>query len=69
MLGNGGAGELFGQQPGEVYDRGAWPIARHDVLSLSGGVALDQNDAAERLAVELRYVVFDEPIPTWARRT
>ena len=47
MLGNGGARELLRQQAGEVHDRGARPIASHDVMGLVGVVALDQDHTTE----------------------
>ncbi len=70
MFGNGGARELLRQQAGEVHDRGARPIARHDVLGLAGVVALDQDHTTERLAVDFSDVVLDPAVVAiGARRT
>src|SRR5690242_1920580 len=51
VLGNRGAGELLSQQTGKEQQRAAWPVTRHDVLGLPGGVIVDQDDAADRLAM------------------
>src|SRR6266550_1352812 len=57
VLGNSGAREPLTQQTGKEQQRAAWPVTRHDVLGLPGGVIGDQDDTADRLAVDLSYVV------------
>src|SRR5262245_31545837 len=62
MLGNGGSGELLAQQTGQQEQRAEWPVTRHDVLGLPGGVALDEDNAADGLATNLGDVVFEEVV-------
>ena len=62
MLGQGGAGELLAHQAGQEQERGAWPVVRHDVLGLPGGVAGNQNDTADGLAADLSGVVLEEAV-------
>src|SRR5205823_14632327 len=57
VLGIGGVGELLAHQAGQEQQRAAWPVVRHDVLGLSGGVAGDQDDTADGLAADLSGVV------------
>ena len=52
VLGKGGAGELPTQQAGDEQQRAAWPLVYHDVLGLPGGVAGNDADDAEGLAVD-----------------
>jgi hypothetical protein len=40
----------------------AWPVTRHDVLGLPGGVAGDQDDTADGLAADLSDVVLEEAV-------
>src|SRR5258706_425866 len=42
--GNRGAGELLSQQTGEEQQRATWPVTRHDVLGLPGGVIVYHDD-------------------------
>src|SRR5438552_3541102 len=42
--------------------RAAWPVTRHYVLGLPGGVIGDQHDTADRLAVDLSDVVLEEAV-------
>src|SRR5262245_1852469 len=56
--GNRRPGECPRQQAREVYNRSAWPITRYYVLSLPGGVVLDQHDTADWLAADFGDVVF-----------
>jgi hypothetical protein len=58
----GGAGELLAQQAGKEQQRAAWPVTRHDVLGLSGGVEGDWDDTADGLAVDLSDVVLKETV-------
>src|SRR6266446_2411911 len=62
VLGNRSARELLTQQTGKEQQRTAWPVSRHDVLGLPGGVIGDQHDTADRLAVDLSYVVLEEAV-------
>src|SRR5262249_52586675 len=62
VLGIGGAGELFAHQAGQAQQRAAWPVVRHDVLGLPGGVAGDQDDTADWLAAQLCRVVLEEAV-------
>ena len=62
MLGKRGAGELLVQQAGKEQQRAAWPVTRHDVLGLPGGVAGDQDDTADGLAADLSDVVLEEAV-------
>src|SRR6266550_4332082 len=64
VLGNSGAREPLTQQTGKEQQRAAWPVTRHDVLGLPGGVIGDQDDTADRLAVDLSYVVLEEAVVT-----
>jgi hypothetical protein len=58
----GGAGELLAQQAGKEQQRAAWPVTRHDVLGLSGGVEGDEDETTDGLAVGLSDVVFKEAV-------
>ena len=40
----------------------AWPVTRHDVLGLPGGVTGDQDDTADGLTVDLSDVVLEEAV-------
>ena len=62
MLGDRGAGELLAQQAGKEQQRAAWPVTRHDVLGLPGGVTGDQDDTADGLTVDLSNVVLEEAV-------
>src|SRR5258708_37477957 len=62
MTGDRGAGELLAQQAGKVDQRAAWPVTRHDVLGLPGGVTGDQNDTADGLTVDFGDVVLEEAV-------
>ena len=46
VLGNRSPGELLAQQAGKEQQRAAWPVTRHDVLGLPGGVAGHDSDPA-----------------------
>src|SRR5712691_732238 len=62
VLGMGGVGELLAHQAGQQQQRAAWPVVRHDVLGLPGGVAGDQDDRADGLAADLSGVVLEEAV-------
>jgi len=62
MLGDGGASELLGQQAGKEHNRAAWPVTRHDVLGLPGGVTGDQDDTADGLTVDFSDVVLEKAV-------
>src|SRR6266481_578427 len=62
VLGNRSACELLTQQTGKEQQRSAWPVTRHDVLGLPGGVIGDEHDTADRLAVDLSDVVLEEAV-------
>ena len=62
VLGIGGVGELLAHQAGQEQQRTAWPVVRHDVLGLPGGVAGDQDDTADGLAADLSGVVLEEAV-------
>src|SRR5262249_5578575 len=62
VLAVGSAGELLAHQTGQEQQRAAWPVARHDVLGLPGGVSSDQNDTADRLAADHGRVVLEETV-------
>jgi hypothetical protein len=57
-----GAGELLAQQARQEQQRAAWPVTRHDLLGLPGGVAGDQDDTADGLAADLSDVVLEEAV-------
>src|SRR6266550_3248550 len=64
VLGDRGARELVTQQTGKEQKRAAWPVTRHDVLGLPGGVIGDEHHTADGLAVDLSDVVLEEAVVT-----
>src|SRR6266480_1929554 len=62
VLGNSGAREPLTQQTGKEQQRAAWPVTRHDVLGLPGGVIGDEYNTADRLAVDLSNVVLQKAV-------
>ena len=62
MLGYGGAGELLRQQAGKEQHGTAWPVTRHDLFRLPGGVEADQDDTADGLATDLCDVVLEKAV-------
>jgi hypothetical protein len=59
-LGKGGTGELLTHQAGEEHYGTSWSVVHHEVLGLAGGIAVNRNYDAGRLAADPTRVLLDE---------